>query len=82
MCTQQSKAEWYRRKLLYLYIKNQRYQDKKRQKQRPQVFFGRPIIEEAKQYHRELKNQENKEPQSSTDFYLKKTLRPLFMDGV
>ena len=39
MCTQQSKAEGYRHKLLYFYIKNQRYQDKKRQKQRAKVFF-------------------------------------------
>ena len=33
-------------------------------------FIAKPISGEAKQYHREFKNYENKEPQSSTDFYL------------
>ena len=46
-------------------IKKRRDRNKKHQ-----FFFAKSISKEAKQYHREFKNHENKEPKSSKGFYL------------
>ena len=51
-------------------VKFKRIKTRRDRNKEHKFFFAQPTSGEAKQYHREFKNHENKDPQSSIDFCL------------